>query len=1085
MNKWFLLFAFFWIGLLFSQFPPPPPNVLFEVYDSPVIDPSNPPQRTTEITKLKPFFPYLILDCPLYNEGESDCIFTINLVNFTCHYPDPDGIPIDTVHTLTFANPIVVANGERVFFSFDPSNPSNPLYSFWITHPSPIPPNTKSAAVCSSKKYANFSYIIEARRAGLPSSIFEKSNLVNIFHHPPEISFPFTSTPLCNLKFSVSDLDESYGNSVYIKITLSNSTNSCNFIYNPGSGIGYFPPKEKDNCDPFEFSAREMVLNPSPPPINTTFILHLKATYSPYNITVFPHNSYSYTLNNYKKYFMVNGPPYELINFFCNRVSKNYDLFGSAHVFSNKIEIEANATTSRINFNNHFFKNLTIEVLNDQGSTINSYNFSWVCDSGVCSSAQFDYSTNARNLIIDQKTFTPIQNSFNSTLTLDTSRLCPQGDKNKLKIKLFGYGFDWENKELLLYNGKCAGTPHLDAVIYSSPSQKGDIIVLSDFTQREDNFKYIIVELKQLTNIQKPPTLEIKYKTHNDAIVRSKVSSISSAKSIKISYDINWINVSIISPNVPVIYKEFTFPLPPPIEVLERWKIDDQLINEEQKDDILKNKRIYVGEKDKALVNLVFKVPYNIDGYNFDQYLSPYLEGDCSSSSVKSGNEYFVNIDLKKGACIYKIRGKSQTQQNQNPSLSKFLTYIIYSKNFFVPNKPQSFCDSTQLLSSTYYKFFAVALASLILIIGIGYMVGSFLSHPALLEWSKREILEVILLGIFISLVPQFLLFSCSEKISIGSFLNLFPLKNTVVEKGASLLEFVQKIMLDLIERSHTVITILRRDISYFQILASYYHFNSSFVSDIVSFLGVGFSTGFNENPYSGLYLQISVFNFLLQLNNAYLFSALTHYFILFFLSSSTGMIVLLFPFGFLFRCLPFIKNVGSVLIAIGLGFYILFPAAYVIYGLILSNDHFKYSTFCAIFPQDSHCQDCNIYQLSFSENPKCNLIYTNGWEDFKDKKLNYQKDLEEVGSFSKNTFPDQDSITKIQKNKASLQPVYPLSQDSFDPDLTKYFSLTALNFILVLFIPSVILLITLSFVRDIASILGGDIDVSRLMYLA
>jgi hypothetical protein len=496
-------------------------------------------------------------------------------------------------------------------------------------------------------------------------------------------------------------------------------------------------------------------------------------------------------------------------------------------------------------------------------------------------------------------------------------------------------------------------------------------------------------------------------------------------------------------------------------------QINNKKISDRELSYLLKTKKLVIPLKeneDKAKISLKFSRPSEFSSdrlYKIFITGTTNLDGDLDFECKKSQGKQIM------GECPINVYGYVSYTWN-GPTNSNYgsvkilrespkVTYRFILSNTFLADEPTSFCDSKEELFKTYFPFLGVTILILILLIAAGYMAGSIFQIPAFLEWSKREIIELFLLGAFILFVPVLLDFNCSAgKISSGT-LEWFLFESYFTQTEAiPILEFAQRRILDTIDLVSTSISLLRRDIAYLNIRATYYKFSTNaFLETIRSF--AQYSSGVNENPLSADYTFLGVFNFLLSLENFYLFNILTHYFLLFFLSSSSGIFVFLFVFGLFFRCLPFLKNVGSALIAIGIGFYFIYPLGFVVIGLITHLDSPSFN---------------NIFKT---------LIYSDGVRGFIELKPLFLSSISEVGGFTKDDFPEELNLSYLNPFFADCSNC---DDRPYPPLFIKYFWLVSITFVLAVFLPAINLLITIAFIRDIALILGGDIDVSRLANL-
>jgi len=451
--------------------------------------------------------------------------------------------------------------------------------------------------------------------------------------------------------------------------------------------------------------------------------------------------------------------------------------------------------------------------------------------------------------------------------------------------------------------------------------------------------------------------------------------------------------------------------------------------------------------KENPKISLVFSHP--IVSYVNMEFQ---IRGDYEDFKMQSNS---VEFTCKK-TCSLNVLVYTPQKLRQS---SEYYTFYTAKSLRLIPVK--TFCDENDTLIQTYYKAYVPSLMILILTIALAYAAGSVFLNPVLLDWAKREIAELLLLAVLFLVLPQFLLITCSKTLTVSYLTSLFVNSPAVPSSFFSqqpLLDLVQSTMSKIISFTHSNIALLRRDIAYFYIRGSYYKYEPDTVLQVLNSIGGVATKGESSSPHSSDYLFAGLFSFLLNLNNFYLFNLLSHYFLLFFLSSSEGLIVFLLPFGMFLRCLPFFKKLGGVLIAIGIGFYILYPLAFGLYSILLDIDNAS-----------------SWVGVSFKAMIKD--VDVNSIAAFSSKKTEFMS--KEMDEFSKDDFQQEDDLSY-------LNPYFPNSKDSIaGPALINYFKLSAFSFLLAFFFPTLILLFVLAFIRDIASILGEDIDVSRIAYLA
>ena len=219
-------------------------------------------------------------------------------------------------------------------------------------------------------------------------------------------------------------------------------------------------------------------------------------------------------------------------------------------------------------------------------------------------------------------------------------------------------------------------------------------------------------------------------------------------------------------------------------------------------------------------------------------------------------------------------------------------------------------------------------------------------------------------------------------------------------------------------------------------------------------FAGMG-GNGFSFMPFGGDYTEMGSLGMLINLNSTFMLVLLFELFSLFFFSSSSGLFIFLVPLGLIFRSVPFLRGFGAALVAIGVGFYIFYPVLLGLTGVMLGP---LYS--------NSKMDSSNVFSVSDAA----------------------QLETRELGAHDAFN-PDNSglggtSIFSYNPTDPYPGPLKPLtSGDKSSPvDLGVYFNLTALNFLRAVFIPTAGLIVTVSFVRDLAALMGEEVDASKLI---
>ena len=361
-------------------------------------------------------------------------------------------------------------------------------------------------------------------------------------------------------------------------------------------------------------------------------------------------------------------------------------------------------------------------------------------------------------------------------------------------------------------------------------------------------------------------------------------------------------------------------------------------------------------------------------------------------------------------------------------------------------------CDGAQL--QRWMQVMAIGMMALLGLIALVYMFGSALHHPQLLEWSKSELGHVGMTVIFFFLIVWMLQFQCN--LNVGEFLNWAgqtPVSctagNLCLTPDTTMTQAALKSLEWGLTQTRLTVVAIRYEMGVLNMRATY----SSYATQFSAMGGNGYSF----TPLSGDYTLLGSFGMLLNLNSTFIITLIFELFSLFFFSSSSGLFIFLIPIGLILRSVPFMRGFGGSLVALGFGFYFFYPIILAFSGILLAPIYHGMDSSDKLKIGGQHISD--IAQLEAAElgphspgNPY-NLGGT--------------------------------SIFSYNPGDPYPRPLMPLGgstdRDS-PPDLGVYFNLTALNFLRSVLIPTAGLIVTVSFVRDLAAIFGEEVDASKLI---
>lgn len=225
---------------------------------------------------------------------------------------------------------------------------------------------------------------------------------------------------------------------------------------------------------------------------------------------------------------------------------------------------------------------------------------------------------------------------------------------------------------------------------------------------------------------------------------------------------------------------------------------------------------------------------------------------------------------------------------------------------------------------------FIVALASVItgFIIGLGYMLGEFLQNPKMVLWAKTEFVQLFIsLGAVIILVGSISGICTIKIVELGE---IFGVSN--LDPNANIFDGAQLYLKTAIDYIKIGMKAARYHLGGYDVLNSY---GLNLCGDNMgagnvllclfgSAIGLGGGAGVGLSPTSGYGLAAGGVNFAFgSMIFAYL-SAVNYIVILRYIYS--GMVFFFLPAGMFLRAMPFMRQLGALLISISVSFLIVYP---------------------------------------------------------------------------------------------------------------------------------------------------------------
>ncbi len=228
-------------------------------------------------------------------------------------------------------------------------------------------------------------------------------------------------------------------------------------------------------------------------------------------------------------------------------------------------------------------------------------------------------------------------------------------------------------------------------------------------------------------------------------------------------------------------------------------------------------------------------------------------------------------------------------------------------------------CASLQgILETSIYPSAAIASLATAALIGVTYMVSQMIQNPRLSTWAKTEAPQLITSTVFAFLVVFLIQTTCVMKVdSVSSIVDLAQVQG--VDLTLPLLDGSAAYVKNVASFAHNATVNTRYYLGTINLLES----QSIWKCPLWCFFSQG-GTGTSYMPGSGASYMTA--GFMVAFNVALMgyMNALMHLYFLGYIQS--GFFLFLLPLGIMLRALPYMRQVGSLLLAVVFGFFVVYP---------------------------------------------------------------------------------------------------------------------------------------------------------------
>lgn len=332
------------------------------------------------------------------------------------------------------------------------------------------------------------------------------------------------------------------------------------------------------------------------------------------------------------------------------------------------------------------------------------------------------------------------------------------------------------------------------------------------------------------------------------------------------------------------------------------------------------------------------------------------------------------------------------------------------------------------------------------LIIGLIYMIGTALSEPRVTLWSKTEIVQLM-----ISIASAFFLIILIQSfcsIDAGSVSSLF-MEETEASVSGNLFDGAEMYLTKTAVYTHDVMVMNRFHMMAYNILSTRSRWECEGLDCLFGASGITlapyawtsvWSTTLNVANSSAMFAYMASLNYLIVLKYI-----------------NSGMVLFFLPVGIFFRALPFLRNIGSVFIALAVAFMIVYPLVLTTFYLMEDPNNPVLFSYDPLKPKEiSALKDEKHLRLTFRD------AFASAW------------DYAYFGA--KDEFAQDYVFDEV--NDVEWYDI--LASESEGREM-EVMVLAGRAFLVGVFIPTVALIAAIASVSYVGRMLGQEIDLSRL----
>lgn len=349
--------------------------------------------------------------------------------------------------------------------------------------------------------------------------------------------------------------------------------------------------------------------------------------------------------------------------------------------------------------------------------------------------------------------------------------------------------------------------------------------------------------------------------------------------------------------------------------------------------------------------------------------------------------------------------------------------------------------DFTDFINGPILQISAIASIVATVLIVFSFYIGQMINNPKVSVWAKSEVLQLIMSVASVAFLIMTINTFCVIK--MGDVASIFEITDAYTG-NPDVYNAAKQYMNNTLEFNHDALVVVRYHLQGFTILSHM----SSFVCDLkTGSIGWGclFSwSGSSGQPLGAYSSSMGALNLFFNTVLVAFITSMNFLFILLFVYK--GFVLFLLPFGIFLRSMPYLRSLGSLLIAVAISFMIVYPLVLSIFGL-MSGVLFKAPDGMAGYMDES----------TFPDNAGAAAA------------AHSAAGIAGAGYYECIYFPDEDCV---------------LASSIGGPNVPGAIAYAAYAFIAGVFLPTSALLATIASIVYLARLYGEEIDLSRIIQM-